>query len=72
MTVAEPTPKGHVSVMNTRDDNPERQPGVQKTTPSWTVAPDPLFARPVKDPDWDAIIDKIERDFPKTLARLAE
>ena len=58
--------------MDTRDDTPERPPGVSETAPAWTVVPDPLLARPVKNPDWNAIIDKVERDFPKTLARLAE
>ena len=35
--------------------------------------PDPLLARPVAgEPDWMAIFEQVERDFPKTLARLAE
>ena len=32
-----------------------------------------LLANPqTRTPDWDAILDDIERRFPKTLARLAE
>ena len=72
MTVAGTLPHGHVPVMDTRDDTPEPPPGVSETAPAWTGAPDPLLARPVKDRDWNAIIDKVERDFPKALARLAE
>lgn len=27
---------------------------------------------PTREPDWNAIINDVRRDFPKTLARLAE
>ena len=46
--------------------------GVQEATTPWEP-PAVLYARPVPEPvAWNVILDEIERDFPKTLARLAE
>lgn len=56
--------------MTGSDHNPHK--GVQEAAAAWET-PAVLEPRPVAQPiDWDAILDEIERDFPKTLARLAE
>ena len=73
MTVAGTSGPAHVPVMDTHDDTPPDAPGVEETGYPWCPVPDPLLARPVKQPiDWEAMITDIHRRFPKTLARLAE
>ena len=58
--------------MSERDHDPQQASGVEEATTPW-VTPPVLHARPVQGPiDWDALLSEIERDFPKTLARLAE
>ena len=58
--------QAHIAPMLKREpvEAPERQSA---------PVPDPLLARPTQgEPDWEAILERIEQDFPKTLARLAE
>ena len=73
MTVAGTSETAHVPVMDTRDDTPERLPGVSETAPAWTVAPDPLLARPRRIKlDAEALVRDMHARFPIIMARLAE
>ena len=48
--------------------HPEAPPPVQAAAERPVLRSNP----PAVQPDWSAILDEIERDFPVTLARLAE
>lgn len=73
MTVAETAPQAHVFSVDMRDTAPEHPPGVSETAAEWKAAPDPLLARPRKEPiDWDVVINDVHSRSPMMLARLAE
>lgn len=73
MTVAETAPQAHVFSVDTRDTTPEHPPGVSETAAERKAVPDPLLARPRKEPiDWDVMIKDIHSRSPMILARLAE
>ncbi len=68
--VARAPSQAHVEPMLNRRDMPQSDASsqVQPAAERVVLRSNPPAARP----DWSAILDEIERDFPVTLARLAE
>ena len=65
--------EAHILIMNTRDTGTPKREEPAAPAQGSSPASGPLRARPMTgEPDWTAIFERIERDFPKTLARLAE